>query len=115
MIENNNGLTLENYLSSSQSAILKSVNKEKYIFDYDNFDFIHEIKDDGDVVGFITVENDDLNKRFIINECYILPDKRGNNLFFKNYCDIINNTEKEVFIRKPNKNLINVLLHNDCI
>lgn len=113
MIENNESTTLEKYLDSLHPELIKSINKEKYMIDYDKFDLFHEILYDGDVVGFITLVNDDLNTRMIINECYILPEWRGNNLFFKNYLDIIGSSEKRVFIRKPNKNIINVLLNNN--
>lgn len=112
MIENDENIALENYLNISHPEIVKSINKEKYILDYDNFDLFYEIRYEDEVAGFIAIENDDFNQRWIINECYILPDLRGNNLFYKNYVDIINSTEKRVFIRKPNKNLINALLGN---
>ena len=84
MIENNESTTLEKYLDSLHPQLIKSINKEKYMIDYDKFDLFHEITYDGDVVGFITLENDDLNTCMTINECYILPEWRGNNLFFKN-------------------------------
>ena len=103
MFENNEYITLEKYLSDSYPEIIKSINKEKYVFDYDFFDLFYEIKYDDEVVGFIALENDELNGNWIINECYVMPNMRGNNLFFKSYIHIINSTEKEVFIRKPNK------------
>ena len=112
MIENSDNLSLEKFLSS-YDEILKSLNKEKYILDYTKFDLFYEIKDNDTTVGFITLEDNDSDNNLIINECYIRPDERGKNLFFKSYTDISSNTEKQVFIRKPNKNLINVLLHND--
>lgn len=112
MIENNENIPLENHLEISYPEILKSINKEKYMLDYDGFDLFYEISHDGEVAGFMALEDDDSNNRLIINECYVLPESRGNNLFFKNYLDIINGTDKEVFIRKPNRNLINSLLSN---
>ena len=113
MFTNNKKSTLEMYLNDNYPEILKSINKENYILDYVDFDLFFEIEYENNVVGFITLENDDLNNRLIINESYIVPEYRGNNLFFKNYLDILNNCEKQVVIRKPNKNLINVLLNND--
>lgn len=112
MIKNNECISLEKYLGDSYPEILKSINKEKYLLDYDKFDLFYEIKDNDDVVGFIALENDDL-ENLIINETYIVPEARGSNLFFKNYSQIVKGTAKPVFIQKPNKNLINVLLNND--
>lgn len=112
MIENNENITLTEYLDTSHPEIIKSINKEKYVLDYGEFDLFHEITLNSETVGFIALENDDSNESWIINECYIIPDRRGSNLFFKNYIDIINSTEKRIFIRKPNRNLINVLLNN---
>ena len=113
MIENDENFTLTNYLNISHPEIINSIKKEEYIFDYDGFDLFYEIKMEDEFVGFITLENDDLNKSWIINECYVMPEWRGNNLFFKNFVDIVKGTEKKVFIRKPNRNLINVLLNNN--
>lgn len=110
MIKNTNNIPLEKFLDT-YDEILKSINKEKYILDYTEFDLFYEIKHDDEIIGFITLQDND--SKLIINECYIKPEYRGDNLFFKSYLDIINNAEKQVFIRKPNKNLINVLLHND--
>lgn len=113
MIENNENIPLSEYLNIAHPEIINSINKDEYLLDYDNFDLFYEIKKDGEFVGFITLENDDLNNCLIINECYVMPDWRGNNLFFKNYADIVKGSEKKIFIRKPNRNLINVLLNNN--
>lgn len=112
-MKNNDDISLEKYIDVTYPEILKSISKEKYLLDYVKFDLFHEIKCGGEVAGFIALENDDLNNRLILAECYVLPEWRGNNLFFKNYCEIIRNSEKPVFIRKPNRNLINSLLNNN--
>ena len=88
MIDNNGNFTLERYLYDNYHEISKSVYKENYVLDYADFGLFFEIEYEDNVVGFITLENDDLNNRFIINESYIVPEWRGNNLFFKNYLDI---------------------------
>lgn len=38
MIENSDNLSLEMFLGIFYENLLKTVNKEKYIIDYDNFD-----------------------------------------------------------------------------
>ena len=75
MIENSDNLSLEMFLGSFYENLLKAVNKEKYIIDYDNFDLFCQITNNDDVVGFITLENND--NSLIINECYIMPEERG--------------------------------------
>ena len=112
MIKNPDNYDLEKFLATYYDEILKSTNKEKYMFDYTKFDLFYEINYNDEIVGFITLENNDSDENLMVNECYVKPEARGENLFFKTYSNIANNTEKQLFIRKPNKNLINVLLHN---
>lgn len=82
MIENSDNLSLEKFLGS-YDEILKSINKEKYILDYNKFDLFYEIKQDDKTIGFITLENSDSDKNLIINECYIKPEERGKTYFLK--------------------------------
>ena len=111
MLENQNTITLKEFINNSYNDILKSMEKDKYVMDYNRFDLFREIEFENEVVGFIALEKrkDDL----IVNECYIKSEKRGNNLFYEAYSDIVRNTPKKVFLRKPTRSLINVLLKNN--
>ena len=78
------------------------------------FDIFHEIIFENKPVGFISFKrNPQINNYFEIMDAYIIPQYRGNNLFFDNLSFLFLFDNFEYFARKPTKAFINVLLKND--
>lgn len=111
MIENENNITLKEFINNSYNDLLKSMNNDKYVIEYNAFDLFLEICHEGEVVGFISLESHD--DALILNECYVKDDATGNNLFYDSFSGIVNGTSKMVFLRKPSKDIVNALIKND--
>ena len=105
---------LEETLSEKYPDILDAIRREGYNLDYIDFDIFHEIKYEGNVVGFMTFQRFDIvDNHFAINEAYVIPEFRGNNLLFIHLFDMFMFDNVKHFPRKPTRAFVNVLLKND--
>ena len=100
---------LKDKLFNEYPHILKAIEKEGYILDYLSFDVFTEIRFEDDVVGFISFSRFDIvDNYFAIDEAYIIPEYRGNNLLFEHLNNLFLLDNFRYFPRKPTKAFINV-------
>lgn len=105
---------LNETLKNRYPDILKAIRKEGYILDYLDYDVFHEIRFEDKIVGFMTFARFDIvENHFAINEAYIIPEYRGNNLLFMHLSNLFLFDNLRYFPRKPTKAFVNVLLKND--
>ena len=110
-IINSNSLNLNEFLKNSYENIWKSIEKEGYIIDYQDFNEFYEIKnEEANVVGFIALEKSTSSNTKTIVDCYILPEHRGEKLLYKYLITLVSNTSYNIFSKKPNRNFMLALL-----
>lgn len=110
---NDNEQNLEDFLKENYHEIYESINREGFIIEYPTFHTIREIEYDNKIVGFISLEAFSfVPTDFSVNECYIMPEYRGKNLFFNELLDLMITINTNIVIRNPNKALIKVLIKN---
>ncbi len=108
-----NNESLSNLLNEKYPEILKSIKNEGYNLEFQDYDIFKEIYFENQVVGFVTFEKIiPSNNHFWIMDAYIIPEYRGNNLFFDFLLLLILCDNFEFYPRKPTKAFINVLLKN---
>ena len=88
--------------------ILDSIAKDEYYLENELCSFFDEILFEDKVVGFATfqIRNDDV---LLLTECYILPEFRGNRLFFDEICKM-HFVGPEFGILQPTRNVVDLLL-----
>ena len=105
---------LEEYLSRNYPEIMKAIRREGYNLDYPEFNTFHEIKSEGKTVGFIAAQRFDIvDNHFAISEAYVIPEFRGNNLFFSYLLNMFLFDNLKFFARRPTRAFVEVLLKND--
>ena len=105
---------LDVLLKNEYPEISKAIKKEGYNLEFQNYDIFEEIYFENQVVGFVTLENIiPSHNHFWIMEAYIIPEYRGNNLFFKFLSNFVVQDNFEFYPRRPTRAFINVLLKND--
>ena len=108
---NDNQQLLPDFLNQEYPEIYKSINDEGYIIEYPTFQSLKEIHFEDKVVGFITFNTFHIIPTdLVINECYIIPEYRGNNLLYNELFRFITTPNANFYLRNPNKALIKVLL-----
>lgn len=108
---NDNQQLLPDFLKQEYPEIYKSINDEGYIIEYPTFQTLKEIHFEDKVVGFITINTFHIIPTdLVINECYIIPEYRGNNLLYNELFRFITTPNANFHLRNPNKALIKVLL-----
>ncbi|MBR1610739.1 MAG: hypothetical protein IJ672_04515, partial [Methanobrevibacter sp.] len=108
---NDNQQLLPDFLKQEYPEIYKSINDEGYIIEYPTFQTLKEIHFEDKVVGFITFNTFHIIPTdLVINECYIIPEYRGNNLLYNELFSFITTPNANFHLRNPNKALIKVLL-----
>lgn len=104
---------LTDFLKDNYIDIFNSIKDEGYIIEYDGFKSFKEIHFENKVVGFITVDTFHIVPNdLVINECYVIPQYRGNNLLYNELSSFISTPNANFHIRNPNRALINLLLKN---
>ena len=105
---------LDDLLEDKYPEISKAIKDEGYNLEFRNYDVFEEIYFENQVVGFVTFEGISFSpNHFWIMDAYIIPEYRGNNLFFKFLSQLLIHDNFEFYPRKPTKAFINVLLKND--
>ena len=105
---------LSKVLENNYGEILKSMQKEDYILEYDSFCEFREILFDGKSVGFLTLDTFiPTEKSLCLNECYILPEFRGKNLLISIIREFLKDDSFSFYIRRPNYSFIKFLLKHD--
>ena len=109
---NNNNLNeiLDKYFPD----ILKAIETESYEIEYPNHFLFRKITFEDAVVGFMTFELlQYYGTEIALNECYILPEYRGNNLLARELINLIETPNISLHIRRPSKSIMKSLLNND--
>lgn len=108
-------------LKSKYPYILDSINEEGYKIEYDNYKYFRELVYDNKVVGFASFSSLDETvigtiyayNLITLNECYILPEFRGNGITYNLIIKLLKDPNYEFYIRKPNRKFINLLIRNN--
>ena len=106
---------LDELLKNNYPEIFDSLSKD-YILEYLEFDFLREIKSDGKVVGFISLKQlKKTEKRLSIEECYIIPEFRHNNLLYSELLKLASIPTVYLYARRPNWAFMKVMIKNDLV
>ncbi len=109
-----NNEPLEVLLKNKYPEISKAIKNEGYNLEFQEYDIFTEIPFENQVVGFITFKRISFSpNHFWLMDAYIIPEYRGNNLFFSVFFQMLTYDSFEFYPRKPTKAFINVLLKND--
>lgn len=112
-VQNYKQQNLTDFLKENYTDIFDSINDEGYVIEYDSFLSFKEIRFENKVVGFITFDSFHIvPSDLLINECYIIPQYRGNDLLYNELFSLIFSPNANFYLRNPNRALINVLLKN---
>ena len=112
LVHNNEPLDV--LLKNKYPEISKAIQKEGYNLEFQDYDIFTEIPFENQVVGFVTLKRISFSpNHFWIMDAYIIPEYRGNNLFFNFLFNLLTQDNFEFYPRKPTKAFINVLLKND--
>ena len=103
--------TTSEILENDYPQILKEIQNEDYIIQYENYDAFCEIEYGNEVVGFYTLEQ--LEDATLLNEFYIIGDFRGKNITFDMILDFIAIPNTDFLIKNPNQSMIQTLLKHD--
>ena len=114
LFKNTEGYLLDELLDEDYPEILEAIKKEGYNLDFKDFDVFYGIPFENQIVGFISFGRFSIAENQLgINDAYIIPKYRGNNLFFDKLFDFFLWDNFEFYPRKPTKAFIKVLLKND--
>ena len=103
--------TATEILKNHYMELLKDLNNDGYIIQYEDYDAFCEIEYDNKIVGFYTLEqHEDVS---ILNEIYIMSDFRGRNIAFNHILNFFSIPNTIFLIRNPNHNMIQTLLKHD--
>lgn len=103
--------TATEILKNHYLELLKDLNNDGYIIQYEDYDAFCEIEYDNKIVGFYTLEqHEDVS---ILNEIYIMSDFRGRNIAFNHILNFFSIPNTIFLIRNPNHNMIQTLLKHD--
>ena len=105
---------LSKILEKNYEEIYKSIEKENYIIEYNSFYEFREILFEDKTVGFLTLDTFmPTNVNLCLNEVYILPQYRGNDLLIGIIHELLQDKNITVYIRKPNYAFIKFLIKNE--
>ena len=101
-------LDIEDILENEYPYISHSIKKENY--ELENIDclFFDEILFENKVVGFVAFDVDE-EFSILLTECYIMPEFRGNRLFF-NAIEKLNFLGNRLSIVQPNRKIVELLV-----
>lgn len=103
-----------NLLGEKYPHILDAINAEGYKLEYLDYEDFKEIRFEDETVGFITFQRfTDIPNEFSINECYIIPEARGNDLLYNVLADLLLDENFNYFPRRPNTAFMHVLEKNN--
>ena len=88
--------------------IVKSMNEENYALQKDTCIAFYEILSEDKVVGFITVDLLD-GIVFLLTDCYILPEFRGNSLFYTELSKLLK-IPRGFGILQPTRKMVELLI-----
>ena len=104
---NNN---LKQLIKDQYPQIEQAIKKEKYKIEYQNFDNFSEIINDEKCIGFFTTETKTEDKiNIILNECYIIPEHRGQKIIKDIIFSIKIYPDMDIIIRNPTREIIQTL------
>ena len=93
---------------SNYPYIVNSMNKEKYYLENELCFVFDELVYENKVVGFATYEFND-ESVLMLTECYIIPEFRGNRIFFNELSKMIFSAP-EFGILQPTRNIVELLI-----
>ena len=101
-------------LSNDYPHILKAITREKYELEYLEYDVFQEIVFNDKIVGFFTIKRIPKSDNiFYLAEAYIMPKFRGRNLLYKSIYPLFLDDNFDLYLRKPNRAIIKVLIKNN--
>ncbi len=108
-----NNSDLHMILEENYPDILQSMQNENYEIECPKHLIFKELVFEDKVVGFAAFEllqfySDEL----ALNECYVLPEYRGGGLLAQELIELIETPNISLFIRKPSKSIVKILLDN---
>ena len=106
---NEDGQLLGEKLKKEYPYINDSMEVEGYTIRFNEFSIFHEILSEGKVVGFMTCSHS-LGSNLSVNEAFILPEFRHNNLFLEEITGLLMSGANLSF-NEPTRNLIELLIH----
>lgn len=109
MLNNYGEEVLDEKLKTQYHYILDSMKVEGYSIRFNDFSFFCEIVFDTKVVGFVTYQYI-IGNNLAMNEVYILPEFRGNNLFLDEIMKILMSGATLSF-NEPTRQLVEILIH----
>ncbi|WP_407381069.1 hypothetical protein [Methanobrevibacter sp.] len=96
-------------LEKDYNYIYESMIVENYTLNFDECSIFKEIVFESKVVGFITF-SEDYSVNFSLLDVFILPEFRGNHLFFMDFSFFLA-SGKNVSIAQPTRSLVEILMH----
>lgn len=106
---NEDGQLLGEKLKKEYPYIHDSMEVEGYTIRFNEFSIFHEILSEGKVVGFMTCIHS-LGSNLSVNEAFILPEFRHNNLFLEEITGLLM-SGADLSFNEPTRNLIELLIH----
>lgn len=104
---------LHDVLKDNYPIILQAMENENYTIDYPKHLLFKELLFEGNPVGFVTLELLQYYSNDIaLNECYIMPEYRGKGLLAKEIIELLETPNIRLFIRRPSKSIVKILLDN---
>ena len=110
IIENPTGFkTVTEILKNNYPELLKAVEKDGYIIQYENFDAFCEITFDDEAIGFYTFEQVDTYST-VINEMFITKEYRGHEIPLEVFLGMFQIPNTVLYLRNPSKKMIDTLI-----
>ena len=101
------------YLKENYLSIYEAMINENYIIEYPFSEYLHIIEYDDKTVGFYTYNTMQTPTRITIEEFYIIPEYRGNNIFTDTLIDLEIQDNLDVLLRNPPRHVIKLLEKNE--
>lgn len=109
-----NNSDLHMILEENYPDIMKSMQNENYEIECPKHLIFKELVFEDRIVGFATFELLQFySNELALNECYVLPEYRGRSLLAKELIELIETPNISLFIRRPSKSIVKILLDNN--
>ena len=100
--------TLTDILKTDYPHIFEAVTDEKYPIEYEDFSLFKEVHYQNEIAGFITLKILS-EKRMSIEEAYIIPDYRGNDIMYDEIIELVCIPNLYLYARRPNYTFVKML------
>lgn len=104
---------LKDLLERQYPDLYDSVAKD-YIIEYTDFDIFREIRNEGEIIGFLTLKQLE-ERRFSIEECYITPEFRRKGIILDEILTLLSIPNVYLYARRPNFAFISMLQKHSLV